>query len=117
MVYPGSLCCGNSANTCATALDCARTAVSNVRLLISIAISTLLLVLPFAHAQALYGSVTGTVLDSSGAVIPGATVTLKDLSKGTARTTETDSTGGYSFRQLIPDPYEVSVVANGFAQE
>ncbi len=86
-------------------------------IVISIAIATLLLVLPFAHAQAIYGSITGTVLDSSGAVIPSATVTLKDLSKGTVRTTQTDSTGGYSFRQLIPDPYQVSVDAKGFAQE
>ncbi len=71
---------------------------------VSIAISALLLVLPAAHAQAIYGSIVGTVIDGSGAVVPGITVTLKDLSKGTVRTTETDSTGSYSFRQLIPDP-------------
>src|SRR6266571_4398982 len=47
----------------------------------AITISALMLVLPVAHAQAIYGSIIGTVVDGSGAVVPSATVTLKDLSK------------------------------------
>jgi len=88
------------------------------RLLVSsIAVSTFVFALPGARAQAIYGSITGTIVDGSGAAVPGATVTLKDLSKDTLKTAQTDATGVYNFRQLIPDPYQVVVEAKGFAKE
>jgi hypothetical protein len=68
-----------------------------------------------AEAQAVYGSIAGTVTDQSGAVIAGATVTATDVRKGTSRQLITNSTGGYNFQDLIPDPYVVKVQANGFA--
>src|SRR6266481_4388816 len=58
-------------------------------------------------------SVTGTVKDSSGAVVPGAAVTIKSLESGLARTTETDANGNYSAPSLPVGEYEVAVERSG----
>jgi outer membrane receptor protein involved in Fe transport len=65
-------------------------------------------------AQVLYGSVVGTVSDPSGAVIPGATVTLTSKQIGVNRTDKTDDGGRYSFVNVLPGNYDVSVGATGF---
>src|ERR1700687_1781097 len=64
--------------------------------------------------QAIYGSIYGQVTDSSGAAIANATVTVKDVSKGTSVQTTTNSIGEYSVEHLIPDVYDVAVAATGF---
>ena len=69
-----------------------------------------------AHAQAVYGSIFGTVTDASGASVPNATVTVTDISKGTAVTVQTNSSGGYTVQHLIPDSYRVDVEAAGFSK-
>jgi hypothetical protein len=60
------------------------------------------------------GDVAGTVTDPSGAVVAGATVSLKDSNKGTTHDTTSSKTGGYHFYLLAPGPYVVSVMASGF---
>ena len=65
-------------------------------------------------AQVLYGSVVGTVSDPSGAVIPGATVTLTSKQIGVSRTDKTDDGGRYSFVNVLPGNYDVAVSATGF---
>jgi len=60
------------------------------------------------------GDVTGIVTDPSNAVVPDATVTLKDLSKGTAKETKTSKDGTYHFYLVAPGPYTVTVTASGF---
>jgi len=67
-----------------------------------------------AWAQLYSGSVVGVVADPSGAVIPGAKVTLVDQDKGYTFNVTTDSTGRYFFRGVPPGSYKVSVVAQGF---
>lgn len=67
-----------------------------------------------AQAQAVYGSIIGTVTDSSGAAVPNATVTVSDLRKGTKDSVTTNESGNYSVTHLIPDVYEVRVEATGF---
>lgn len=67
-----------------------------------------------ANAQSVYGSVYGTVLDTSGAVIPNATVTVKSQQKGTSFTTQTNSVGQYRLDHLVPDTYDVTISASGF---
>lgn len=67
-----------------------------------------------ALGQATTGSVLGTVHDSSGAVVPGATVTIADVNKGTKKVVRTDSTGNYSFPSLIPGTYSLTVEMAGF---
>ena len=67
-----------------------------------------------ASAQSVYGSIFGTVSDKSGAVIPGATVTVTDEAKGTVVTVTSNGSGDYSVPHLIPDVYDLRVVAKGF---
>lgn len=67
-----------------------------------------------ASAQSVYGSIFGTVSDKSGAVIPNATVTVTDEAKGTVVTVTSNGSGDYSVPHLIPDVYDLKVVAKGF---
>ena len=64
--------------------------------------------------QAVYGSIIGTVTDSSGAAVRSATITVTDLTKGTSVTTTTNDSGEYSVLHLIPDTYSVRAEAPGF---
>ena len=64
-------------------------------------------------AQAPAGRLQGQILDPTGAVIPGATITLKN-SSGLAVSATSDGAGEYSFRSLAPGKYTVSVTAQGF---
>jgi hypothetical protein len=68
------------------------------------------------NAQAVYGSIYGTVTDKSNAVIPNATVTVTDISKGTIQTTQTNESGEYRVQHLIPDAYRVEAGAQGFTK-
>jgi hypothetical protein len=67
-------------------------------------------------AQAVYGSIFGTVTDNSGAVVPNATITVTDVSKNTSVTTKTDGSGGYLVQHLIADTYKVEAEASGFSK-
>ncbi len=69
-----------------------------------------------ARAQAVYGAVFGTVTDKSGAVVPNATITVTDVSKGTSVTVTTNETGAYRVQHLIPDTYSVQAEASGFSK-
>ncbi len=71
--------------------------------------------LPQAHAQAVFGTIVGTVTDSTGAVIPNATVTVTDVAKGITQTVQTNASGNYSVSRLIPDTYEVKATSQSFA--
>jgi hypothetical protein len=73
----------------------------------------LLLIVP-ARAQSVYGSIFGTVTDSTGAAIAGATVTVKDEAKGTVVTATSNGSGDYSVPHLIPDVYDLKVTLKGF---
>ncbi|HEY1809471.1 MAG TPA: TonB-dependent receptor [Acidobacteriaceae bacterium] len=67
-----------------------------------------------SHAQAVYGSIYGTVTDPSGAVVPNAKVTITDVSKNTSTSVTSNASGGYVAEHLIPDTYNVKVEASGF---
>jgi len=84
------------------------TAISFVALL-SIAIAGAPLL-----AQALYGSMVGTVSDSSGAVVPGATVKITDTGTGQTREATTSDAGTFSFPTLLPGKYDVATTKGGF---
>jgi hypothetical protein len=60
------------------------------------------------------GTVTGTVTDSSGAAVPGATVYLADTATGTIRPTTTSDKGLYVFPYVNPGTYSVKVSKQGF---
>ncbi len=61
------------------------------------------------------GSLRGTVTDSSGAVIPGATVIVRNRGTGISQTIKTDGTGNYQAPGLSPGQYDVEINAPGFA--
>ena len=66
------------------------------------------------RAQAVYGSISGTVSDPQGAKVSGATVTVTDLSKNISRTVTTNESGNYEARSLIPGKYQVKVEQTGY---
>ena len=68
---------------------------------------------PCAVAQS-SGDISGTVSDSSGAIIPGAVVTLTNVDTNAERTTKTDSAGLYSFPNVQPAEYSVTTGMAGF---
>ncbi len=75
------------------------------------------LMAPFLVAQSLVsGDLTGTVTDPSGAVVPGAIVTLKNTANGQTHTTSSNSRGAYRFSLLPPGGYVVSASAQGFSK-
>lgn len=89
---------------------------SNVKLVLAFFLSLGILVAGSAViAQAVYGSIFGTVTDPTGAVIPGAIVTITDTSKGISQTVRTNASGNYEALHLTPDPYVVKVEAKGFS--
>jgi len=65
-------------------------------------------------AQAVTGTILGTITDTSGAVMPGTTVTLKNLNTGLTRTVTTDSAGEYTAPSLPTGKYSVSAELSGF---
>lgn len=71
---------------------------------------------PQLFAQNESGTITGRVADVSGAVVPGAAVTITDLGTNASRTTKTDSSGDYSFSSLRPSHYKIDVSAPGFKE-
>ncbi len=79
-----------------------------------VSLFTLLAIVPAAKAQAVYGSIFGTITDSTGAVIPNATITVTDVAKGTSVTTQSSGDGQYRVQHLIPDTYRVAAGAAGF---
>jgi hypothetical protein len=72
---------------------------------------------PTAVAQLLYGSLTGTVTDARGALLPNAHVTALEVSKGISRDAQTDASGIYLITDLVPGTYQVTVAAPGFASQ
>ena len=69
---------------------------------------------PPAKAQAVYGSIIGTVTDPQGAAVPNAKVTITDVRKGTSDSATTNDSGNYTVTHLIPDVYDIKVEAQGF---
>src|SRR6267154_2239010 len=67
-----------------------------------------------AFSQANTGRISGNVTNQSGGVIASATVTVKDMGRGTTRTLTTDDAGAYSAPSLIPGTYVVKVEYQGF---
>jgi len=65
-------------------------------------------------AQSFFGSIVGTVTDSSGAVIANASATLTNTGTSEKKTAQTDANGNYQFLNLVPGMYKVDVEQQGF---
>src|SRR5215813_15542918 len=68
-------------------------------------------------AQSTFATLTGTVTDSSAAVVPGATVTAVNVNTAAARTAITDETGRYQMQNLDAGPYRITVSLTGFRDQ
>jgi hypothetical protein len=68
-----------------------------------------------ASAQSNSGSITGTVSDSTGAVVPNATVEIHNPISQYVRSTATDNAGKFSFSNVPFNPYHMNVITPGFA--
>src|SRR5215472_247455 len=81
-------------------------------------LAVLFLALPCAWTQhGSEGTVTVTVLDPSGSVVPGAHLELRDLATNTARTADTQAAGTYTFVNLSLGTYRLSVSREGFKSQ
>jgi hypothetical protein len=83
-----------------------------VRLLVPVLIGALAVAVP-AMAQVTTGTIVGTVTDSGG-VVPGATVTVRNVNRGTTTTFTTDGAGTYTAPFLVPGTYAIEVEMQGF---
>src|SRR5947209_4455139 len=71
-------------------------------------------VLASAFAQTNYATLGGTIGDASGALIPGVTVTARNIDTGIVTTAVSNETGAYQFAALQPGRYRVSGELPGF---
>jgi hypothetical protein len=74
------------------------------------------ILITLAHAyQSSTGTISGTVTDPSGALVPGASVQIANHVSGYTRTAKTDASGQFRFYNIPFNPYHVTVTASGFA--
>jgi type 1 fimbria pilin len=78
------------------------------------ALAVVLLICHSAFAQSSLGRLAGSVFDTSGGVLPGATVTLTGELTGQTQTTTTTETGAFLFPQVQPGLYTVTVTLAAF---
>jgi len=87
-----------------------------MRILASALVLAALAALPcLASAQALYGTLNGTVTDKTGAVVPNVGITVTSQDTGAVRTTTTGAQGDYLVPNLLPGTYTISLQSPGFA--
>src|SRR5260370_13019333 len=67
------------------------------------------------HAQVAGATLSGTITDGQGGVLPGATVSATNISTGVAVGTKTNEVGAYTVPNLNAGDYQVSVSAPGFS--
>jgi outer membrane receptor protein involved in Fe transport len=70
-----------------------------------------------AHAQVAGGTLTGTVGDISGAVIPDAQISIKNVATGLTRNMVSDTAGFFTAPNLLPGTYEITISSPGFATQ
>ena len=85
-----------------------------LQFLLSITMGILLSVSVFAQSQSTTGLIQGTVLDPNGAVVPGATITVKNVNTGFERSVTSNSDGFFSAPLLPLGRYTVTTIAQGF---
>src|SRR5689334_11273078 len=85
----------------------------NVRSRVIVVLGFLLFV-GFAFGQNISGSLTGTVKDPAGAVIPRAEVKLTNPSTGALQTSATNEAGVFLFASVLPGSYSVEISGSGF---
>ena len=85
----------------------------NCRSFVFAILAIFLLALPL-RAQSFYGSIVGAVTDSTGAVVPGATVTITNIGTNDKHSAQSNASGEFSFVSLVPANYKVEVSKASF---
>jgi Fe(3+) dicitrate transport protein len=84
-----------------------------------IATTVLLLLLGYSRlslfAEVKNSAISGQVFDSSGAVVPNASISLRRLTVGFETAAKTDASGTFAFENLLPGQYSLTVTAEGFS--
>src|SRR5689334_20030774 len=75
---------------------------------------TFFLLAPLANAQSASSTINGLVVDNTGAVVPGAQVTLTNQGTGGKVETQTNTQGAFSMAGLSSGTYEVTITKEGF---
>ena len=96
-----------------TESTCAKRKPSCCRAWIALVLSTIISIR--LSAQVVGATLSGTVADNSGAVVPNAQIVIKNLATGVTRNLTTDAAGFYTAPNLLPGNYEVATSAPGFA--
>lgn len=86
-----------------------------MRVSTALAIAATLLFASTAAAQSFRGGIQGSVIDRTGAALPGVTVTATNTGTGLTRTVQTDAAGTYAFTELPLGAYDVAAALMGFA--
>jgi hypothetical protein len=94
--------------------SCTLSIISVVRTSVLLLVCTLAWSPAPVNAQAVYGSISGSIVDASGSAIPGATVTVTSVDRKTSDTVVTNESGRYLKERLLPGPYEVKAELVGF---
>ncbi len=82
---------------------------------ITLALAVVMTGIPrLTQAQGLTGQISGTVTDSTGGVLPGVTVTVKNVGTGLIREAVTGTDGGYLFPDLLAGTFDLTVTMQGF---
>ena len=81
---------------------------------LSLVLSMLFTIGATASAQTATGTISGTVHDSTGAVIPGVAVTTRNVATGASRSAVTDAQGRYRIANVEPGEYELRAALTGF---
>lgn len=78
--------------------------------------ASLLLALPALHAQEFRGTISGTVTDTTGAVVPNAAITVTETKTGSLHKTVSNGAGEYNVPFLLPGQYNITAEAQGFTK-
>ena len=97
-------------------MDRSRVSVpSPIGVLVAFAVLVLALAVVPASAQLTAGNITGTVADDTGAVLPGVSITVRNVDTGFSRALVTNERGRYEAQNLAPGKYEVTAALQGFS--
>src|SRR5260370_11879262 len=84
---------------------------------ICIVCALLLVTAGFGYSQAVNATLLGTVNDSSGEVVPNVKITVTEVNTGVNRSGQSNESGNYTFPDLAPGQYMVTVESSGFKKE